>query len=194
MDELVDKVKIDQTKASEKMDEISGAYLVKAQEATIAHYLDTIANSLQRELGNAPHSPNKVKEESSLDKYYQSEDSLVLKNAAENLGNKIQAIGLHLVEQKKFKKKAEKILYELEKSNEKYIKIDFFRKEHEDYQERIRDYVMIQMGNIQENLTQHRDEQVQTVNLFEEHIEKIKKETLWKITDCEDIIKTRISE
>jgi hypothetical protein len=46
MDELVDKVKIDQTKASEKMDEISGAYLVKAQEATIAHYLDTIANSL----------------------------------------------------------------------------------------------------------------------------------------------------
>ena len=53
---------------------------------------------------------------------------------------------------------------------------------------------MIQMGNIQENLTQHRDEQVKTVNVFEEHIEKIKKETLWKITDCEDIIKTRISE
>jgi len=53
---------------------------------------------------------------------------------------------------------------------------------------------MIQMGNIQENLTQHRDEQVQTVNLFEEQIEKVKKETLWKITDCEDVIKTRISE
>jgi hypothetical protein len=82
----------------------------------------------------------------------------------------------------------------LEKDTENFIKIDFFRKEHEDYQERIRDYVMIQMGNIQENLTQHRDEQVKTVNVFEEHIEKIKKETLWKITDCEDIIKTRISE
>ena len=82
----------------------------------------------------------------------------------------------------------------MEKDNENFVKIDFFRKEHEDYQERIRDYVMIQMGNIQENLTQHRDEQVKTVNVFEEHIEKIKKETLWKITDCEDIIKTRISE
>ena len=129
-----------------------------------------------------------------MDKFYQSDDSILLKNAAENLSTKIQAIGLHLVEQKKFKKKAEKLLFQLEKDCESSIKIDFFRKEHEDYQERIREYVMIQMGNIQENLTQHRDEQVKTVNVFEEHIEKIKKETLWKITDCEDIIKTRISE
>ena len=45
-------------------------------------------------------------------------------------------------------------MYTLEKDTENFIKIDFFRKEHEDYQERIRDYVMIQMGNIQENLTQ----------------------------------------
>ena len=89
MDEIVDKVKIDQTKAEEKMETISGAYLVKAQEGTIAHYLDKIADSLQRELGNGPHSPNKVKEESALDKYYQSDDSLLLKTAAENLGNKI---------------------------------------------------------------------------------------------------------
>ena len=54
------------------------------------------------------HSPSRVKEESGLDKFYQSEDSLVLKTAAENLGQKIEAIGLHLVEQKKFKKKVEK--------------------------------------------------------------------------------------
>ena len=30
MDEIVDKVKVDQTKADEKMDNISSAYLVKA--------------------------------------------------------------------------------------------------------------------------------------------------------------------
>ena len=71
------------------MENISSAYLVKAQEGTIAHYLDKIANSLQRELGNGQHSPSKVKEESELDKLYQSDESLLLKNAAENLGNKI---------------------------------------------------------------------------------------------------------
>ena len=52
------------------MENISSAYLVKAQEGTIAHYLDKIANSLQRELGSAPHSPSRVKEESELDKFY----------------------------------------------------------------------------------------------------------------------------
>ena len=89
MDELVDKVKVDQSKAEEKMENISSADQVKAQEGTIAHYLDKIANSLQRELGSAPHSPSRVKEESELDKFYQSDDSILLKNAAENLGNKI---------------------------------------------------------------------------------------------------------
>lgn len=53
---------------------------------------------------------------------------------------------------------------------------------------------MIQMGNMQEKLTAHKDEHVKTSHQFEETIDQLKKETLWKIKDCEDIIKTRISE
>jgi hypothetical protein len=164
IDENVEKVKIDQEKATEQMNNISTAYLAKAQEATIAFYFDKLANSLQRELGSAPHSPSRVKEESSLDRFYQSEDSLVLKQSAEALCSKIETIGLHLVEQRKFKKKAEHQIYQLEKLCESFIKLDFFRKEHEEYQERIRDYVMIQMGNIQEKMSQAKEEHRNTVH------------------------------
>ena len=30
--------------------------------------------------------------------------------------------------------------------------------------------------------------------MFDEHLEKTRKETIWKIKECEEIIKTRISE
>ena len=53
---------------------------------------------------------------------------------------------------------------------------------------------MIQMGNVQLNMNNHKEEHIQTVNNFAEHVDQLKKETLWKIKDCEDIIKTRIPE
>ena len=101
MEDNVEKIKIDQEKAAGAAKEISEAYLGKAQEKTIAHYFDQISSCLQRELGvKPPHSPKKVAEESVLDQYYLSEDSLELKRAAEDFASKIEIVGLNLIQLK----------------------------------------------------------------------------------------------
>ena len=61
IEDSLERIKIDQDSASSKMKEISDAYLCKAMERTIAHYIDELTLSLQRELGNkAPHKPERV--------------------------------------------------------------------------------------------------------------------------------------
>jgi hypothetical protein len=79
MDDMVEKVKCDQTLATTKMDEIKNAYLGRAKEATIAHYIETIANSMSKDFLSPLTSPtNKADQESVLTKLYQSDDSLRL--------------------------------------------------------------------------------------------------------------------
>lgn len=46
---------------------------------------------------------DKVQEATVLEKFYQSEDSKVLADAAENLASKIEIIGLNLIELRKHK-------------------------------------------------------------------------------------------
>ena len=80
-------------------EEISEAYLQKAKESTLAYYLNNIAHSLQRECGiRPPHAANKVAEDSTMDKYYQSEDSVQLKKAAEEFASKMEIIGMNIIQ------------------------------------------------------------------------------------------------
>lgn len=50
------------------------------------------------------------------------------------------------------------------------------------------------MGNLQENLIMHQDRLSKTIIQFQELVGDNQRETLWKIRDCEDLLKTRISE
>tara|TARA_B110000285_G_C14886759_1_gene496578 strand:+ start:265 stop:489 length:225 start_codon:yes stop_codon:yes gene_type:complete len=71
MEDKVEKITLDQEKQTKMSEEISEAYLSKSKEATLAYYLNNIAQSLQRECGvKPPHSASKVAEDSTMDKYY----------------------------------------------------------------------------------------------------------------------------
>lgn len=91
---------------------------------------------MQKDCGEKPFQ-NRLKEKSHLGSYYQSEDSLVLAKAADMLADKIQIIGMNIINQKKFKTTASHQLYELESKVDKFITLEFFRKEHEDLQRKI---------------------------------------------------------
>ena len=69
-----------------------------------------------------------------------------------------------------------------------------YRKEYEDYDNKTQRTLTEQLGNLQENLNIHKDNLSQSITLFEEKVNENQKETLWKIRDCEDLLKTRISE
>ena len=103
MDDSVEKIKIDQGAASDKMTEISNAYLSKVQESTVASYLKDIANSFPKDLKSPPGSPIKLPEGSKLEQVYQSDSSIKLKSSAELFSSRMEAIGTHLKEQNKFR-------------------------------------------------------------------------------------------
>ena len=87
----------------------------RASEKGLAYYLDKVASYLQRELGMRPRQTlDKVQEATVLEKFYQSDDSKLLADAAENLASKIEIIGLNLIEYRKYKSKSQKAIDQLE--------------------------------------------------------------------------------
>lgn len=59
--------------------------------------------------------------------------------SAEALSKKLEIVGLNLIEFKKFKVKAQKQIAALEQEQDKFLRTEFFRNEHQDYEIRMRD-------------------------------------------------------
>lgn len=70
----------------------------------------------------------------------------------------MEIVGLTLLELKKKGNKSGEKLQELEKKSDKFVQIDFFRKEHLNYEERIREYVMTQMSQLQNEIQSHKND------------------------------------
>lgn len=58
----------------------------------------------------------------------------------------------------------------------------------------MREFVTEQINGLQESLNQHKEQIKRTEMRFEEKVNDNQKETLWKIKETEEIMKTRISE
>lgn len=168
-------------------------FLSRATERTLAVYFEKIANSLQRECGERPMQSS-LKEKSMLGDLYQSEDSMQLARAVDLLAGKIQIVGMNLIVQKKFKSTAAHQLYELEGKAEKYITLDFFRKEHEELQKRIQDLVDLKLSKLSQSVKNYNDGLNAAMEKFESQVSEIKKETVWRIPELENLVKTRITE
>ena len=66
-----------------------------------------MAMGLQRELGDkAPHSTNKLTTDSRMDEIYQTEDSKDLQKSAQHFSDKIEIIGMNIINLKKWQKGA----------------------------------------------------------------------------------------
>lgn len=105
---------------------------------------------MQRELGSkSPVSPEKMGEESAFGEIFQTNDSKSLSDSAELLSKKLEIMGLNLIEFKKFKMKAQKQILALEQEQEKFVRTEYFRNEHQDYEIRMRNYTANQVGSLQ---------------------------------------------
>ena len=160
----------------------------------MAYYFDKVANGLQRELGEAPHDINKQLQDTHFEQLYQSPDSKELQKASHLLTSKLEIIGLNFVNLKTYKNKSAKQILDLETQCKNFIKLSFFRKEHEVTERRMREHVESQINYLQEKFTMLGDEVKLIAKTNSEQLSLLKKETLWEIKDCKDLIKTRISE
>jgi hypothetical protein len=173
--------------------EIQALTAGKATEAALAHYLNKVSDSLQRECGEKPfHS--KSADPTAAEKYYQSEDSVVLRDAAEQLGDKFMIIGMNLINTKKFKTQIQHSVYQLEQASKKHMEVTQFRKENEEFQDRIKEYVESKIAIVDGRVKEQSDEATKQKKKFQEDLNELQKQTLWKIKDIENLMEKRISE
>ena len=95
---------------------------------------------------------------------------------------------------KKHKNKANRSIASLEVLCEKFIKLSVYRQEFESYEERIKDFVRNQIGNLQANITSNQVNINQVKEEAATELEQVKKETVWRIKQCEDLLEKRISK
>lgn len=80
---------------NQEVAEVQKTFLVNARESTVALYFNKIADGIQRELGEKPpHNAKKIAEDSNYQKIYQTDDSVILQEAATKLSEKMEIIGL----------------------------------------------------------------------------------------------------
>jgi hypothetical protein len=60
---------------------------------------------------------------------YQTDDSVALKDSVNKVIDKFLIIGMNLINQKNFKKTAQKQIYDLEQQAKKFVEMEHFKKE-----------------------------------------------------------------
>lgn len=74
------------------------------------------------------------------------------------------------------------------------MEIGEFRKEHEDFEQRIKEYVETKCAYLDNKLNEANDTIAKNKEMFDEELAENKKQTLWKIKDLENLLEKRISE
>ena len=107
---------------------------------------------------------------------------------------KFEVIGLNIINYLKFRTDTSDRLDRLEKLIPKCFTVDQFRDQSQLMEERTLKYVNDRLGDFQENLNGHREELVDAVTTFGKKTDDIQQETLWRIKDCEELLKVRVSD
>ena len=72
----------------------------------------------------------------------------MLRDAAEKLSDKLLIIGMNLIATKKFRTQVQHQIHNLEQQSKLHMGIDAFRKEHQEFEERIKEFVECKISNI----------------------------------------------
>ncbi len=107
---------------------------------------------------------------------------------------KFEVIGLNIINYLKYKTDTSERLDRLEKMLPECFTVDQFRDESQQMEERTFKYINDRLGDFQENLNSNRAELNEALVSFGKKTDDIQSETLWRIKDCEELLKVRVSD
>jgi len=125
---------------------------------------------------------------------YQSQDSVLLKDAANLLYDKMQIVGFNIIKLNKFMDKTGHQLYHLQDQAKKHIDVDKFNASNNDMENRIKEFVEAQLRVLKDDLHEHKEELAKQVKYFNDRNTETQRDTIWKIKDVEKLLNSRISE
>lgn len=166
----------------------------KAYEKTLGHYFLKISEGLHKECGERPHAFRLDNEPNYLQENFQTDDSTLLKRQAEKMLEKMEIIGLNIINFQKFRNETTDRIEKLERIIPKCFTIDQFREESQQQETRIIKYTNDQLGNFQENLNGYKRELSEALTSFHKRVNDNQAETVWRIKDCEELLKSRVSD
>lgn len=101
----------------------------KANEKTVGYYMQKVSECLYKECGERPHAVRLETESAFLQENYQTDDSTQLKRQAEKLMEKMEIIGLNIINFHKFRNETNERLERVEKQLPKCYTTEQFREE-----------------------------------------------------------------
>ena len=107
---------------------------------------------------------------------------------------KMEVIGLNIINYLKFKTDTDDRVTKLEKMMVKCFTTDQFREESQLTEQRTLKQINERLGDFQENLNGYREELSQAVTAFGKKTDDVQGETLWRIKECEELLRNRVSE
>jgi hypothetical protein len=113
----------------------------KANEKTLGHYLQKISEGLYKECGERPHAIRLDNESNFLQENFQTEESTQLKRQAEKMMEKMEVIGLNILNFHKFRSDAGERIDRIEKQLPKCFTTDQFREESQTMEKRTMQYI-----------------------------------------------------
>lgn len=152
-----------------------------------------ISESLHKEIGERPFQI-RLDDAREYQDHYISDDSTLLKKSQEKMSEKFEIIGLNIINLQKFKTETQNRLDSIEKVLPKCFTIDQFREESHIQETRILKQINERLGIFQENLNKQKKDLSDSLISFNEKVDANEKETVWKINDCIDLLKTRVSD
>ena len=106
-----------------------------------------MSEGLHKECGERPHSIRLDNDQQNfLSENYQTDDSVQLKRNADKLQEKLEVIGLNLINMTKFRNQTEDRLEKIEKMLPKCFTIDQFREESQTQETRTMGYINDKLG------------------------------------------------
>lgn len=107
---------------------------------------------------------------------------------------KMEIIGLNIIQTNRFKSQTDERIEKLERQIPKLFTIDQFREESQVTETRTMRYIDDRLGLFQENLNNYKKELSEALVHFDKKVNDNQSATLWRIKDCEELLKSRVSD
>lgn len=164
----------------------------RATEKAMGMYLERMSHAIPKTLGSRPHA-FKLDDPSFFEQEFDTEHGQLLKSGVEKMIEKLEIMSSVCMKNKKFKNKATERLDKLESSYGTYVSKDLLAFELEKIEKRISGFITEQLQKQTERIIKNEDLLNEAMTKFDKQLNDYRSQVLWRIKDCEELLKNRVA-
>ena len=163
----------------------------RSTEKGMGMYLKRIAKSIPQALGSRPHA-FKLNDPGFFDEDFETEHGHLLKEGVEKVIEKLEILSSVTLKNHRYKTKCESRLKKLEEAELLNLKKEQYAADIERTEARINQTVREHLSKFQEDQLNNQKKLDQQIMKFDKKINDYRSEVLWRIKDCEQLLKGRV--